>query len=139
MEYYGLRPSGPDTDLIAHEKDVRELIKMYPDKVKDLWGDLGVCPYDFEIWKTISYLGHDDLKDDAKDLGEMLVITEEKLLVMKSFAMKQAKYLKDVELIVDDMLKRQSRRYAGISAQNKELLSGIKKITYLEKVGPGDK
>lgn len=136
MEYYGLRQSGADTDLIADEKDVLELIKMYPDRVKDLWGDLGVCPFDFEIWRTICYLGYDDLKENAIDIGDVSIISEEKLLFMKALAMKKDKYLKDTQLLAEDLLKKQTQKYNTESMHNQEMLQGIENITYIEKTGP---
>ena len=43
MEYYGLRPSGADIDFIADPADVYNLIRRYPHRVKDLWGDRKVA------------------------------------------------------------------------------------------------
>lgn len=82
MEYYGLRKSGHDIDLMATEEDVVNLIKMYPDRVKDLWGDLGVCPFEFEIWRTICLFDYNFFKEGSIDEDDILIISKEKLLVM---------------------------------------------------------
>jgi hypothetical protein len=136
MEYYGLRKSGPDIDFVAVEEDVVNLIKLYPERVKDLWGDLGVCPFEFEIWKTICLFDYDELSKDAIDEGEYLVISLEKLLFMKALAMKKEKYLKDTQLIVQDILDRQNKLYNRVDTHNRNLLVGIEGINYIEKAGP---
>ena len=112
MEYYGLRQSGVDIDLIAVKEDVFNLIKMFPEKVKDLWGDLGVCPYEFEIWKSICLFTYDDLCENSIDEGKFLVISLEKLLLMKALAMNIEKYFKDTQLIVQKMLGKRYKFYS---------------------------
>lgn len=136
MEYYGLRKAGTDIDLIVPEEDVIALIKQYPDRVKDLVGDLGVCPYEFEIWKTICFYDYDYLVRDANDEGDFLIISEERLLFMKALAMKVEKYLKDTQLIVEDIIKKQSEQYEMIQKRNREILQLIPGISYIEKRGP---
>lgn len=39
MEYYGLRKAGADVDLVIHPDDHAALMKMYPDHIRDLYGD----------------------------------------------------------------------------------------------------
>lgn len=136
MEYYGLRKAGKDIDFIAPEKDIVALIKQYPNRVKDLWGDLGVCPFEFEIWKTICLFDYEYLKEDAIDAGEFLIISLEKLLFMKTLAIKKEKYLKDTELLVDEILKEKYKIYDKTAQNNKNLLKGITDIIYIEKTGP---
>lgn len=136
MEYYGLRKSGADIDLIASEEDMIELIKLYPNRIKDLWGDLGVCPFEFEIWKTICLFNYDELKEEAIELENILVISREKLLLMKALAMKKEKYLKDTQLIIEKILSDQVKQYNKINTNNKELLRNIEGIAYIEKTGP---
>lgn len=135
MEYYGLRKAGADIDFVAAEEDVVVLIKQYPDRVKDLWGDLGVCPFDFEIWRTICSFDYDYFKEGAEDKGEYLIVSLEKLLFMRALAMKKEKYMKDLELIVDEILKEKSEEYESQKQHNEKLLEGIENITYIEKTG----
>lgn len=136
MEYYGLRQAGADIDLMAGKEDVANLIRQYPGRVKDLWGDLGVCPFEFEIWKSICLFTYDDLCDSAIDEGNYLVISLEKLLLLKALAMKVEKYFLDTQLIVQELLNKKYQAYAQVKVENTELLSSIQDIIYIEKTGP---
>ena len=136
MEYYGLRQSGADIDLIAVKEDVFNLIELFPDRVKDLWGDLGVCPYEFEIWKSICLFTYDDLLENAVDEGDFLVISLEKLLLMKALAMNIEKYLKDTQLIVQKILFKKYKSFYLVKAENRKFVSNVQGISYVEKTGP---
>ena len=100
MQYYGLRPSGADIDFVITPQDYERLAAQYPDHLKDLWGDLGVCVFEFEIWKSICLFGYDFLAQNAIELEEFRIISLEKLLFLKALAMKVEKYHHDLELIV---------------------------------------
>lgn len=100
MQYYGLRPSGRDIDLVIPREDRARLAAQYPDAQKDLYGDLGVCVYEFEIWQTICLFDYAFLSAGAIDCGDLLVISLEKLLFLKALAMSVPKYHHDLELIV---------------------------------------
>lgn len=136
MEYYGLRQAGADIDLVAGKEDVANLIRQYPERVKDLWGDLGVCPFEFEIWKSICLLTYDDLCENAIDKQDYLVISLEKLLLMKALAMKVEKYYLDTQLIVQALLDQKYQAYEQVKVENVDILSGIQDIVYIEKTGP---
>jgi hypothetical protein len=135
MEYYGLRKSGKDIDLIATEEDVLGLVKLYPTRVKDLWGDLGVCPFEFEIWKTIRFFDYSFYRENSIEKENYLIVSMEKLLFMKTLAIEKEKYLKDVMLIVQGFVNKQNQLYKKITTQNKQLLEGIEGIVYIEKTG----
>jgi len=100
MEFYGLRQAGADIDFIITREDYAALAARYPDHLKDLWGDLGVCEFGFELWTCIMLRDYDDLSTGAIDAGEYLVISLEKLLLLKALGMKIAKYHADLELLV---------------------------------------
>ncbi len=138
MEYYGLRKAGNDIDLIALEEDVIALIKQYPSRVKNLWGDLGVCPLEFEIWRTIGFFDYEYLKKDDVDKGNFFIISLENLLFMKALAYKKEKNLKDLYLILDKIIGYQFEKYEQVKSHNNILLEGIKDITYIEKTGPDE-
>ena len=138
MEYYGLRQAGADIDLIADKEDVINLIKLYPERVKDLWGDLGTCPYEFEIWKSICLFTYDELCEKAIDEGDFLVISLEKLLLMKALAMKVEKYFNDTQLIVQDLLNKKYIFFNQMKDENKDFIRNIPGIIYIEKTGPED-
>ena len=40
MEYYGLRKAGSDIDLVIHNDDHKILKEMYPNNIRDLYGDI---------------------------------------------------------------------------------------------------
>lgn len=106
MEYYGLRKAGADVDLVISYRDHRRLTAQYPDHIKDLYGDIGVCEFGFEIWNHIATFDYDYLKSGAIEEDRYLVVSLEKLLFLKAIAMKVPKYLKDLELVVDLVLKK---------------------------------
>jgi hypothetical protein len=100
MEYYGLRQAGADIDFVITAEDYARLSSQYPEHLRDLWGDLGVCVYEFEIWKSICLFEYAFLSEGALDQGDYLVISLEKLLFLKALAMQKDKYRADLELIV---------------------------------------
>lgn len=106
MEYYGLRKSGSDIDLVISARDHDNLKRQYPDHIKDLYGDIGICEYEFEIWNQICRYDYAGLKDGAVEEASFLVISLERLLFLKTLAIKEEKYYKDVLLLVDEILKR---------------------------------
>ncbi len=136
MEYYGLRPAGADIDFIADKEDVYNLIKLYPDRVKDLWSDLGVCPFEFEIWKSICLFTYAELCEDAIDAGDFLVISLEKLFIMKAFAMEIEKYRADTQLILQELQKRQYQSFDQVKEENLAFTRELQGIVYIQKTGP---
>ena len=105
MEFYGLRLAGADIDFVITAQDYARLAAQYPDKLRDLWGDLGVCVFEFEIWKSICLFDYDFLAKNALDQDGYSVISLENLLFLKALAMKIEKYHVDLTLIVDKILK----------------------------------
>jgi hypothetical protein len=106
MEYYNLRKAGNDIDLVVHLKDHSELKKMYPHNIKDIYGDIGVCEYGYEIWNQICTFKYDFLKESAIEENSYLVLSLEKMMFLKALAMKYPKYHKDLELIVERVLSK---------------------------------
>jgi hypothetical protein len=111
MEYYGLRKAGADIDFVISRQDHRRLAEKYPDHVKDLYGDIGVCILGFEIWDQILTFDYDYLSVGAIEEDEILVVSLEKLLFLKAIAMKVPKYSKDLELVVDLIWKKANRKF----------------------------
>lgn len=89
MEYYGLRKAGADIDLVVSLFDHDQLVKRFPDHIKDLYGDIGVCEYGFEIWNQICRYTYQDLKEEAIEQASCLLISIEKLLFLKTLAIKE--------------------------------------------------
>lgn len=106
MEYYGLRKAGADIDLVVSLNDHANLKKQYPDHIQDLYGDIGICEFEFEIWNQICRYDYQELKVAAIEEADVLVISLEKLLFLKTLAIKEDKYYQDVLLLVDEILKR---------------------------------
>jgi hypothetical protein len=104
MEFYGLRQAGADIDFVIPVDDYLRLAAQYPAHLKDLWGDLGVCVFDFEIWASICLFDYAYLSQGALDQPQYRVIALEKLLFLKALAMKVEKYHQDLELIVKKIL-----------------------------------
>lgn len=50
---------------VIHPEDHRMLIEKYPNNIKDLYGDIGVCEYGFEICNQICTFDYEYLKAGA--------------------------------------------------------------------------
>jgi len=99
MEYYGMRKAGADIDFLICDADYQALAMRYPDKRKDLYGDLGVVIGIFEIWRSIALLDYDFFLKDAIDEGDVLMVSVDRLLWMRVCAMEVEKYRRDLELM----------------------------------------
>jgi len=106
MEYYGLRKAGVDIDLVISLQDHDNLKRQYPDHIKDLYEDIGICEFDFEIWNQICRYDYEDLNVGALEEPDLLIISLDRLLFLKTLAIKKEKYYQDVLLLVDEILKR---------------------------------
>ncbi len=106
MQYYGLRKAGADIDLVISRRDHEQLIRIWPEHVKDLYGDIGICEFGFEIWNQICRFDYDELLPGSIEQVDFRVISLERLLFLKSLAIRIEKYHQDVLLIVDEILKR---------------------------------
>lgn len=111
MEYYGLRKAGADIDLVVHPIDHKVLVDKYPANIKDLYGDIGVCEFDFEIWNQICTFDYQYLKANAIEEENFLVVSLEMLLFLKALAMEIPKYHKDLELVVKKVLDKAYDNY----------------------------
>ena len=101
MEYYGLREAGADIDFVVSGRDHDRLKRPYPDDVKDLYGDIGVCAFEFELWNQICLFRYEFLKQNALQEDGYLVASLDKLIFLKAIAMHNAKYMKDLELLAE--------------------------------------
>ena len=107
MEYYGLRPKGEDTDFIITEKDYNALASLYPDSLKDIFGDLGIVKDGYELWRSILLYGYDHMSNDSVEYNGLLVVSLEKLLLLKALGISEAKYEADLRLIVKKIIGNQ--------------------------------
>lgn len=110
MEYYGMRKSGADIDLVICDKDYQYLSNKHPDKRKDIWGDLGVVIGSFEIWRSIALLDYDFYLKDANEEELAFVVSLDKLLFMRVIAMDVEKYMNDLKLMKEYYYKKFSNQ-----------------------------
>ena len=101
MEYYGIRKSGLDIDAVICDSDYQELSQRYPDKRKDIYGDMGIVIEPFEIWRSIALLDYDFYAPEAIEYDCFKMVSIDKLLFMRVFAMDVEKYMQDLKLMVD--------------------------------------
>ncbi|GHV19700.1 hypothetical protein FACS18949_15550 [Clostridia bacterium] len=99
MEYYGIRKSGADIDLVIRDEDYQILANTYPDKRKDIYGDLGVVIESFEIWRSIALLDYEFFATGAIDWGAIKIVSLDRLLFSRVSAMEVEKYRNDLDLI----------------------------------------
>jgi hypothetical protein len=104
MEHYGLRRAGADIDFVITVEDYERLAQKYPDHLRDLGGDLGVCVFEFEIWKSICLFDYWFLSVGAVEQDAYLIISLDRLLFLKALGMKEQKYHKDLQLVVGKVL-----------------------------------
>jgi hypothetical protein len=113
MEYYGLRKAGADIDFVITAEDYERLARKYPDDLREIGGDLGVCVFEFEIWKSICLFDYQFLSVGAIERDVYLIISLDRLLFLKALGMKEPKYHRDLELIVDKILQVRYEDYHG--------------------------
>ena len=99
MEYYGIRRSGADIDLVICDYDYQKLSQLYPEKSKDIYGDLGVIIEPLEIWRSIALLDYDFYKSEAIEYEKVIIVSLDKLLLMRVCAMEIDKYMQDLNLM----------------------------------------
>ena len=137
MEYYGMRKSGADIDLVICDEDYQSLAREFPENRKDIWGDLGVVLDPFEIWRCIMLLDYDFYLKDAIDEGIAYVVSLDRLLLMRVFAMDVPKYMDDLKLMKDyylrafsnkDYMKTQEKHIASYKSANCGIIFGGKYI-----------
>ena len=128
MEYYGMRKSGLDIDLVVCDDDYQMLARKYPEKRKDLWGDLGVVIGEFEIWRSIALLDYDFYCKDAIDEEIALVVSLDRLLFMRVIAMDVEKYMNDLKIMKEYY-------YENFRNQNFLCEANLHKLSYEEKNG----
>lgn len=136
MEYFGLRSAGEDIDLIVVKPDLEALIRQHPNRVKNLWGDLGISVYGFEIWKTIRYFDYGFYIQGAIEEKDYFLISLEKLLFQKALAMNEEKYHQDLELIVQKITVNQGKKFEAIKKENEQIISATGAVEFIEITGP---
>lgn len=103
MEYYQIRESGEDIDFVITEEDYEKLAYKYPNNIKEIYDDFGVCSFEFEMWKSICLFNYEFLSEGAIETKDFLIISFEKLMFLKVLSIRNPKSLKDLELMRDRM------------------------------------
>lgn len=103
LEYYNIRESKNDVDFVVTREDYELLSYKYPDNLKNICDDLGVCKDEFELWTSICLFDYDFLSEDAVEEDEFLVISFEKLMFLKVLTIECEKSVKDLYLMRDRM------------------------------------
>lgn len=114
MEYYGLRKAGADIDLVIVDADYQALACRYPDRRKDIYGDLGVVIGEFEIWRSIALLDYPFLVQGSEETASCRIVSIDRLLLMRVCAMDVPKYKTDL-LLVKEYYYRHYRNTAFLS------------------------
>ncbi len=104
MEFYGLRVSGDDIDLMVTAVDFEQLVQQYPDNLVTAGRDNGIRIDEFELWHSCFGFDYQFWAQGAIDQGDYLVMSLEKLLVLKALGMDNPKWHRDLELIVEHIL-----------------------------------
>lgn len=136
MEYYGLRSAGNDIDFVASFEDIKALIEKYPTYLKDLAGDLGITVHGLEIWRTICYFNYDFLSIGAEEEENILIISLEKLLFLKTLRLDNPKDSNDRTLLVKKILGTQEKKYKEVKQVNEDIVKNISSISYIERKAP---
>ena len=105
MEYYGIRKSNEDIDLVICDNDYQALAKKHPQKRKDIYGDFGVVLEPFEIWRSITLLDYAFFDKDAVDYDDIKMTSIDRLLFSRVAAMDLQKYYDDLILIKEHYYK----------------------------------
>lgn len=101
MEFYNLRKAGADVDFVVSARDHVALVKKYPDDVQDLFGDMGVCVGEFEIWNKVLLFDYEFLQEHCLAQENFCVIALDKLLFLKTLAPDEPKTRHDIQRIVE--------------------------------------
>jgi len=103
LEYYGVRDSDNDFDFVISEDDYDKLSYKYPDNIKDLSGDLGICVRNFELWRSICLLDYEFFLEGAIEEDDFYVVSFDRLMFMKVLSISSDKSKRDLELMKDRM------------------------------------
>lgn len=99
MEYYNMRKSGADIDLVICDYDYQKLSQRNPKERKDIYGDLGVVLWPFELWRSIALLDYDFFEPEAIEYDKVKMVSLDRLLFMRVCAMNVEKYMQDLILL----------------------------------------
>lgn len=88
-----------DIDLLICDVDYQKLACLFPEKRKDIYGDLGLVIEPFEIWRSIALLDYDFYKSGGVNCDLIKMVSLDRLLFMRVCAMEAEKYMEDLKLM----------------------------------------
>ncbi|WP_346913137.1 hypothetical protein [Clostridium sp.] len=103
MEYYQIREAHSDIDFVITEEDYEMLSYKYPNYIKEIYDDFGVCKGEYELWKSICLFGYEFLSEGAIEEKDFIVISFEKLIFLKVLSINHDKSINDLYLMRDRM------------------------------------
>lgn len=126
MEYYGIRKSGKDVDLIISNQDYHAFANKYQDNRKDKWGDLGILIGKYELFRSIFRLDYGFYSEGAAEYEKYKVISLEKLFFMKAIAFDNQpeidRYTNDHKLIMEYYFEKfQNKNYVKNAVKHEDL------------------
>jgi hypothetical protein len=99
MEFYELRPAGEDVDLLVAEEDYFVLAQAHVGQVKTSGQDTGLIVNGYELWQSKLGAGYRYWSEDAIEQDEFLVLSLERLFLMKLSSKNSLRNLQDANLI----------------------------------------
>jgi hypothetical protein len=114
MEVYKLREHGDDIDFIISKEDYYGLKEIYPDNIKDVWGDFGLQVNNLELFRSMYKFDYSYYANGAIDSGEIKIVSIDMLFRMKVYAIPAGeKHAKDIELIKNHYNMMQKKEYVN--------------------------
>ena len=113
MEYYGLRKCGRDMDYVVHKTDYKNLLKIEnPNKYFPLQTP-GITytggKKDMDFFLHLYQFDYNRLKQNAVKKGNMLIISKEDLILLKTMGLTNKKYKnkhkKDILLLAKSLVR----------------------------------
>ena len=99
MEFYELRPAGEDIDLLVAEEDYFVLAQSNAGQIKTSGQDTGLIVAGYELWQSKLGAGYRYWSEDAIEQDDFLVLSLERLFLMKLSSKNSLQNLQDTNLI----------------------------------------
>ena len=111
MEFYGIRKSGYDIDLIVSLRDFKALLSKMPEQAGKIDMDSYIRYSCFEIWSSIRQFDYDFYVKEAVFRDIYYVMSIERLVWMKGLYVSEPKSVRDLDLISKYVMKIKYKDY----------------------------
>lgn len=113
MEYYGLRKCGKDIDYVVHKSDYRRMLKIEKPNKTMIPQTPGITytggKKDTDYYLNLYQFDYNRLKQNAVKKGNMLIVSREDLILVKTMALNNKKYViknkKDIQLLAKSLVR----------------------------------